>query len=348
MPSSFSPYVKLLPEGRRPSLLEKRLDNLKVFATLLVVLGHVGVFYSGLGVLEFPEQPGIKIMTWLVYSFHMPLFFFISGVIYGICIGKGKYGDVRIFVGKKVKRLLVPYLFWGIVVVTPVMELLGFTEDGVGRYVVGGILLGRNNRHLWYLLSLFCMFVVTDAIRRVVKNRKVWWVVLGIAAVAAILYNHAPGIFNIGSTTRCWVYFIAGVLLEMKGILRKEPSKRIAIPVVVIGADILCGWSVLGSFNDTLQRLVVSSIGIVICFLISGLAGPLPEGSFYQIFHRDSFGIYLAHPMIIYILMSLVWRYGRGISGLIIVPIVFIVALGAATGVTELIRKIQLSFVIGE
>lgn len=329
-------------------MLEKRLDNLKVFATLLVVLGHVGVFYSGLGVLEFEQNEVIRVMTWLIYSFHMPLFFFISGVIYEICIEKGKYRKAGKFIGKKGKRLIVPYVFWGIVVVTPVMELLGFTEDGVGKYIINGILLGRNNRHLWYLLSLFCMFVVTDAIRRIVKNRKIWCVVLGIAIAAALLYNHAPGIFNIGSTMRCWVYFVAGIVFEMRGILRRETSKRNAVPVIIVGIAILYGWSILGSFNDPFQRLVVSSIGIIICFLISGLAGPLPEGRIYRTVHHDSFGIYLAHPMIIYVLMSLVWRYGRSVPGLIIVPLVFAVALGAATVVTELIRRIRLGAVIGE
>lgn len=329
-------------------MLEKRLDNLKVFATLLVVLGHVGVFYSNLGVLPFPIQPGIKVLTWLIYSFHMPLFFFISGVIYEICIKKGKYGDVGKFLGKKSRRLLLPYLFWGVVVVTPVMEVLGFTEDSAGRYVVYSILLGRNNRHLWYLLSLFCMFVLTDAIRRVVKNRKIWWGVLAVAVAAALLYNHAPGIFNIGSTMRCWVYFVAGIILEENGMLRKDVKKEAALPLAIIGVVFLLFWSVLGSFNSPLQRLVVSSLGIAVCFMISGLAAPLPEGQFYRVIHRDSFGIYLAHPMIIYVLMDLVWRYGRGISALIIVPVVFAVALGLATGATELIRKIRLGAVIGE
>ena len=330
-------------------MLEKRLDNLKVFATLLVVLGHVGVFYSGLGVLEFPEQPGIKIMTWLVYSFHMPLFFFISGVIYEICIGKGKYGDVLAFIGKKVKRLLVPYLFWGIVVVTPVMALLHFTEDGVKKYILNGILLGRNNRHLWYLLSLFCMFLVTDGIRRIIKRRKAWWVVLAVAVVFALLYNRAPGILNIGSTMRCWVYFVAGVVLEENGVLKRETTRsKAALPVIAGGIVILVLWAVIGSFNDPLQRLVVGVLGIAVCFLAASLTGPLPEGRLYRILHRDSFGIYLAHPMIIYILMSLVWRYGREVNGLVVVPVVFVVALGAATGVTELIRKIRLGAVIGE
>lgn len=330
-------------------MLEKRLDNLKVFATLLVVLGHVGVFYSGLGVLEFPEQLGIKIMTRLLYSFHMPLFFFISGVIYGICIGKGKYVDVRVFAGKKVKRLLVPYLFWGIAVVTPVMALLHFTEDGVGKYILNGILLGRNNRHLWYLLSLFCMFLVTDGVRRIIKRAKAWWVVLAVAVVSALLYNKAPGIFNIGSTMRCWVYFVAGVVLEENGLLeRKTTPKKVAVPFIIGGIVLLVLWAVIGSFNDPLQRLVVGGLGIAVYFLAASLTGPLPDGQLYRILHRDSFGIYLAHPMIIYVLMDLVWKYGRDISALAIVPAVFVVTLGGATAVTEVIRKIRLGAVIGE
>lgn len=52
--------------------------------------------------------------------------------------------------------------------------------------------------------------------------------------------------------------------------------------------------------------------------------------------------------MIIYVLMDLVWKYGRDISALAIVPAVFVVTLGGATAVTEVIRKIRLGAVIGE
>lgn len=181
------------------------------------------------------------------------------------------------------------------------------------------------------------------------KKRKSMVVCTHHCCCFALLYNRAPGIFNIGSTMRCWVYFVAGVVLEENGILERETTpQKAAVPVIIGGIVLLVLWAILGSFNDPLQRLVVGGLGIAVCFLAASLTGSLPDGQLYRILHRDSFGIYLAHPMIIYVLMDLVWKYGRDISALAIVPAVFVVTLGGATVVTEVIRKIRLGAVIGE
>ena len=70
----------------KPSLSQK-LDTIKVYTILLVVIGHVLRMHTSVG--AFPQQG-----TWitdqlcsLMYSYHMPLFIFISGCIYGICRG---------------------------------------------------------------------------------------------------------------------------------------------------------------------------------------------------------------------------------------------------------------------
>lgn len=69
------------------------LNSLRGFGILLVVLGHTSQF-AGL-------------VHW-IFSFHMPLFFIISGMLF----------HERQFLDsfkKKVARLLIPYLFFGIV-----------------------------------------------------------------------------------------------------------------------------------------------------------------------------------------------------------------------------------------
>lgn len=68
-------------------------------AIVMVVAGHLGYGVLTVGDL-FPY-----------YSFHVPLFMFISGYFYKE-VGKGQtFGYVK----KKVRRLLVPYLLWNLV-----------------------------------------------------------------------------------------------------------------------------------------------------------------------------------------------------------------------------------------
>lgn len=69
------------------------LDSLRGFGILLVVLGHA--------------SRSASLVSW-IFSFHMPLFFIISGMLF----------HERQFLDsfkKKVTRLLIPYLFFGIV-----------------------------------------------------------------------------------------------------------------------------------------------------------------------------------------------------------------------------------------
>ena len=93
----------------------------------------------------------------IIHSFHMPLFFFISGIFFT----KPKSFDL--FVMKKSKSLLIPYLFFGIinylvfvivsliekkmVDITPLQHLFSYNTYGLA---IGGA--------LWFLFALLSRF----------------------------------------------------------------------------------------------------------------------------------------------------------------------------------------------
>lgn len=87
---------------------KKKIEWLAVlqgFSMLLVVIGHVSL-------TSIPGDPSTPIATGIertIYSFHMPLFIFISGwLFYYTCIRKEKsYKDVLI---AKLKRLGIPFV----------------------------------------------------------------------------------------------------------------------------------------------------------------------------------------------------------------------------------------------
>lgn len=84
--------------------MNKKLNQisfLSVFAMILVVIGHSDI------TLDFRE---LWIFKW-IYTFHMPLFFLISGFLYAYTNPKDKLEKINSwqFIGKKVKRLLLPF-----------------------------------------------------------------------------------------------------------------------------------------------------------------------------------------------------------------------------------------------
>lgn len=79
------------------------IDKLRGFAILLVVLGHLYLPYTKEGALHPVAE--------MIYSFHMPLFFFISGYLCEITHKIDRNGSIA-FIKKKSVALIVPYLFW--------------------------------------------------------------------------------------------------------------------------------------------------------------------------------------------------------------------------------------------
>lgn len=79
------------------------IDIARAIGILFVVLGHVNQFYR--------DSQGIENSQTLIfiYAFHMPLFFILSGILFS----EKTFHDLSFFdfLIKKVKALLVPYLF---------------------------------------------------------------------------------------------------------------------------------------------------------------------------------------------------------------------------------------------
>ena len=144
------------------------LDRFRVSLILLVVIGHATRMFcpNGLYNDRIAVDSMLEMLTKVIYSFHMPFFVMISGYVYGICVLKSKdYASFLLVLRKKVLRLIVPYLFWGICYVAPIMIVFSLTPLSYGEYVKTGILLSLNSRQLWYLAALFVMFILVHGVR---------------------------------------------------------------------------------------------------------------------------------------------------------------------------------------
>ena len=115
------------------------LDYVRGMAILLVVLGHM-----------YNVEDPIRI---LIYSFHMPLFFIISGFF-----AKNDIGLLEL-IKKKFKVLMIPYFAFGGVIMLIMYATNGFDEEFAIyiRHFITGV--GRDA--LWFLVCLFLAFINT-------------------------------------------------------------------------------------------------------------------------------------------------------------------------------------------
>ena len=91
------------------------IDNVKGFAILLVVMGHViaNWFTDFYKVLE--NDTSNDLMVWkLIYSFHMPLFMFCSGLFQPIMNENSTLTNIWNVVVRRFKVLIIPYFASGL------------------------------------------------------------------------------------------------------------------------------------------------------------------------------------------------------------------------------------------
>ena len=113
---------------------------------IIVVFYHCLCGYSNIWGEEYSWQ---TVPTWyhlshiLVY-FHIPIFTLMSAYLYGHLSCSGRYQSSCSFICKKTKRLLIPYIVWGL--------LICIIQKWDLTYLLCGI------SHLWYLFFLFMPF----------------------------------------------------------------------------------------------------------------------------------------------------------------------------------------------
>ncbi len=151
------------------------IDIAKGLGILMVVWAHIMI-------TGFTHQ--------LFYSFHMPLFFLLSGMLFQ----REKYHSLGTFFVRRAKRLLVPYViysiltwaFWAVFrylrhdeVDSYLMPLLQtFIAQGSGAFMV-------HNSALWFVPCLFLVEILYFLLSRLGK----WWCLLGCFACSVLSFT---------------------------------------------------------------------------------------------------------------------------------------------------------------
>ncbi|MCR5223581.1 MAG: acyltransferase, partial [Bacilli bacterium] len=273
----------------------KNIIITRAIATLLVIFAHSTRIYTPVGAIPgISYNSALNIITNFIYMFHMPLFFVISGYVFCLCVKNNKYSNKIDFVKNKFNRLIIPYLFFGLLYVAPVMCLLKLSDLNYVDYVIKNILLLQDSRHLWFLPVLFAIFVIESIIGvRTSKKRKVFLVLLLVAQpfMNLITINLFANIIKYG------LFFEVGVVLAE---MNMSKNKCLIIGLLLVIVFVVCFF--LNYTNIFIQ--IVATLGVFL--IINSLTNTsLSESWIIKIIDKYSMGIYLFHPMIIYMFYSI-------------------------------------------
>ena len=229
------------------------IDWAKVAGIFLVVYGHVpnASFYS------------------IVFLFHMPFFFMISGWLY-------KQRPLKEEWKRTLRCLILPYLIYNIfLVITPPPS-----DNKSIIYVLLGdqALLTGYFRAMWFLVALSLMRIVSSIIPKHMGYVALFAFIVAIYLRHFGVFNDEHDVFQIQSTMLCYQFFVFGYFLRNKStidILKRLPSRYVLILSIIISIVLLyLGSKYVGTVNlfrgkvgHNLPMMLIVQYGVSILLL---------------------------------------------------------------------------------
>ena len=194
------------------------IDVAKAICIILVVIGHF-----------FPDgSPEWYIALHdIIYTFHMPLFMFVSGYVYIATKRQITYGA---FISKKIKRLMVPYIVTSVIVIT--IKIL--TQGGLNvEHPVTALsylrifYLPEAGYFLWFIWALWWMFILIPLFDTHKKRLILFFFSIALHCTPLSF----PHVFCLYELKRMFIYFMLGIVCFEQEWLRNvvcslRPAKR--------------------------------------------------------------------------------------------------------------------------
>jgi fucose 4-O-acetylase-like acetyltransferase len=213
------------------------LDSARGLGIILVVIGHAlgGLIDSPLGA----GQDMFRRLFFAIYSFHMPLFFLLSGLLVAKRLEKGS-GP---FLKALLPSIVWPYFLWSTVQFTLIYSLGALVNRPAESYWPVILSLPWNTiSQFWFLYALFWMHILSALL--LPRIGREGFVMLALALKALVLVLPLPVVVKL--VCNHTFFYAVGVWLATAGVesmilSQKIWAKAIVLPILavtIIGATL--------------------------------------------------------------------------------------------------------------
>lgn len=245
---------------------DKTIDIAKGIGIILMIIGHCSFcFVDSQWVIRF------------IYSFHMPLFFIITGFF----IKKTSVFQFK----KEFHRLLIPYILVSACVII-VMNVRSFWFEGIidwevalgALYGSGGAVLGYqipSNTAMWFLLCLFFSKLLFQTVVLSSKEQSRIWIVVLLSIVGYVCGKFIWLPFCLCPALVAVFFIYAGYMTKERKYNGRE---LIVLLLVWFSGAYLSSFDLLTNHYPLLfLSLFVAFAGTVLTIAFSKRAGKIPH-----------------------------------------------------------------------
>ena len=280
---------------------EKWVDDVKVIACILVVLGHF--FQSMTKANILPENDLYKWFNTTIYYFHVPLFFICSGYLYQKYSRVNSVGSWCKNVAKKALALGVPYATF--TTATWVLKKIfsSSVNDQIGG--LGDTLFLHPTSPYWYLYALFFIFLVTPTFSSV-KAAAVGLVV-AIVAKGLILTGGGYSVYAVSTVLSNEIWFVLGMSIcafnvQLKGKTVQGTASGILFIILSVAV-----------YRGTIQSDAISfMMGMLACVTVVILSASCERkfGRLMDFVAKYTMPIFLMHTLFAAPVRSILMKVG--------------------------------------
>lgn len=264
------------------------VDKLKGYACFLVLFGHVimGIRLAGINIPSFFE--GVEKFIW---SFHVALFFFLSGVVYKET-GEWTRKKTKLkFILHKLYSLGIPYVVFSVVYIV-INSVVGQANNQSS--LIDVLYIWRTPiAQYWFLYALFFLFCIYAACSGILPN---WATTLVVVLIAYIvpLFGGGSGSFEVVFYSA--LAFGLGASVRFADLLK--PAVWVKWSAIGSHTAVAVCLIIMGKIETIYIKEVMQVYGIYASIsLISLLQNSKLISKFLTFINQYSFQIYLLHTI---------------------------------------------------
>lgn len=263
------------------------IDRLKGLGILFVIIGHAprDIMRENFYIID--------IIYNLIYSFHMGLFFAISGYLF-------EYKNKELSISKKFKSLIIPFISFSIIIyiimffankIPYIYEMFKGTDKEIipiFKYIIK-CFLGENPYafHLWFVLVLFITYLVV----KILPNKKEIFFI----PVFMLIHYALKSVYLVELISINICYFIIGMIFyRFINKIKYDEKILIAIGIVINISIIILTANIK---TPLALKLISNCLGspLIILGLFKMLKKMKIKSDVISFLGKNSFNIYILH-----------------------------------------------------